>query len=557
MDGDAVIAYFGGLITGNRPGRDPRLTGADRFVLEAAKRGACRRMDLRIGGVAAAIAFPLLVWGCAVGPDFLRPEAPATDRYTADPLPVQTASAALPGGAPQHFAVGRDIPGEWWVLFHSSALDALIKEALRANPNLTAAEAALRQAQELRKAGEGAFFPLVQGGFTASRNKTAGQLSAPTASGIYYYNQYTAQLSVSYTPDVFGGTRRAVEGLVAQEELQRFQLEAAYLTLTSGLVGAVIGEAELRDQIAATQQIIDAQRHSLDILNRQKSLGQVAGADVAAQEAALAQAEATLPPLQKQLAQQRDLIAVMLGRLPSNPPSVQFDLASLQLPQDLPLSLPSHLVDQRPDIRAAEETLHAASAQIGVAIANMLPQLNLTADLGSSALTIGSLFGPGTAFWTLAAGVSQTLFDGGTLLHKKRAAEAAFDEAAAQYKETVLTAFQNVADTLEALKSDADALAAAARAEAAAKTSLDITQRQLTLGAINYLALLNAQQAYEQAVINRVQAQAARLADTAALFQALGGGWWNRQDMAGAPQIVPPATDRDAAKVATRSDIAD
>ena len=483
--------------------------------------------------IAATVVAPLLFWGCAVGPDFLRPDPPATDRYTADPLPTQTASAAISGGAAQHFVTDRDIPAEWWAVFHSAALDALIKEAIAANPNLSAADAALRQARELRKAGEGAFFPLVQGGFNASRIKTTSQLSAPTAvSGVFYYNQYTPQLSVSYVPDVFGATRRTVEGLAAQEEAQRFQLEAAYLTLTSGLVGAVVGEAELRDQIAAVEEIVRAQRESLDILRRQLKLGQAAGADVAAQEAALAQAEATLPPLQKQLAQQRDLIAVLLGRLPSNQPNVKFDLGSLQLPQDLPVSLPSKLVEQRPDIRAAEANLHAASAAIGVAIANMLPQINLTGDFGTSALTIGSLFGPGTAFWTLSSSATQTLFDAFTLLHKKRAAEAAFDEAAAQYKATVLTAFQNVADTLEALKSDADALKAAVAAETAAKTSLDITQRQLSLGAVNYLALLSAQQTYEQAVVNRVQAQAARLADTAALFQALGGGWWNRAEVA-------------------------
>ena len=392
----------------------------------------------------------------------------------------------------------------------------------------------------MREAGEGAFFPLVQAEFTASRNKTAGQLSAPTASGVYYFNQYTPQLAVSYAPDVFGGTRRAVEGLAAQEAAQRFQLEAAYLTLTSGLVAAAVGEAELRDQIAATEEIVRAQRESLDILRRQKTLGQAAGADVATQEAALAQAEATLPPLQKQLAQQRDLIAVLTGRLPSHPPDARFTLASLQLPQDLPASLPSKLVEQRPDIRAAEENLHAASAAIGVAIANMLPQIELTANVGSSALALGSLFGPGTAFWTLAAGATQTLFDAGTLLHKKRAAEAEFDEAAAQYKATVLAAFQNVADSLEALKSDAEALAAAMHAEAAAKTSLDIAKRQLALGAVNYLALLNAEQTYEQAVVSRVQAQAARFADTAALYQALGGGWWNRPDVASIDGGAPP-----------------
>jgi NodT family efflux transporter outer membrane factor (OMF) lipoprotein len=424
---------------------------------------------------------------------------------------------------------------DWWALFHSAALDALIKEALAANPNLAASQAALRQAQELRKAGEGAFFPLVQGGFSGSRNKTpTGALTPAASTNNPYYNLYTPQLSVSYVPDVFGATRRTVEGLAAQEEAQRFALEAANLTLTSGVVAAVVGEAELRDQITATEEIIRTQRQSLDILRRQKSLGQAAGADVAGQEAALAQAEATLPPLQKQLAQQRDLIAVLVGHLPSDQPAAKFALASLQLPQDLPVSLPSRLIEQRPDIRAAEENLHAAGAAVGVAIANMLPQVTLTGNYGLSALTIGSLFGPGTAFWSIAGGLTQPIFEGGTLLHKKRAAEAGLDEAAAQYKATVLTAFQNVADTLEALKSDADALATAVKAEAATKTSLDIAKRQLALGSVSYLALLNAEQAYEQAVVNRVQAQAARFADTAALFQALGGGWWNRRDVAAA-----------------------
>jgi len=495
-------------------------------------------MNAAVRGFAASLsAASLVLWGCAVGPDFMRPEAPTTDRYTADPLPTQTASAAISGGATQHFVGDRDIPGDWWVVFRSPALDALIKEALAANPNLTAAQAALRQAHELTKAGEGAYWPLVQAGFAASRNKTAATASPNTFNNQLYYNQYTAQLAVTYVPDVWGLTRRTVEGLAAQEEAERFQLEATYLTLTSGVVAAAVGEAELRDQIAATQEIIRTQRDALGILRRQKALGQAAGADVATQEAALAQAEATLPPLQKQLAQQRDLLAVLVGRLPNDQPAAKFTLASLQLPQDLPVSLPSKLVEQRPDIRTAEENLHAASAAVGVAIANMLPQLTLSATSASSILSpqnIGNLFGPGSAFWSIGGGLTQPIFDGGTLLSKKRAAEAGFEEAAAQYKATVLTAFQNVADTLEALKSDADALAAAVRAETAAKTSLDIAQRQLKLGAVNYLVLLNAEQTYQQAIVNRVQAQATRFADTAALYQALGGGWWNRQDVASA-----------------------
>jgi NodT family efflux transporter outer membrane factor (OMF) lipoprotein len=478
--------------------------------------------SLRILGVAMLLA------GCAVGPDFERPDPPSVDRYIAETLPAGTASAAVTGGAAQRFLAGRDIPADWWQVFHSAPLNALIDEALKANPTVTAAEAALRQAHELTRAGEGAFFPTAQVSVTASRNKTAASLSPATASGNLYYSLYSAQLTVSYVPDVFGGIRRQVESLVAQEENQRFQLEAAYLTLTANLVAAVVTEASLRGQIAATEEIIGIQRQSLDILRRQLGLGQVAGADVAAQEAALAQAEAALPPLRKQLAQQRHLLAVLIGRPPSEEPKAAFALASLHLPEELPVSLPSRLVEQRPDIRAAAEQLHAASAQVGVATANMLPQIGLSATGGTTALTIASLFGPGSAFWTVAAGAAQTIFDAGTLLHRKRAAEAAFDQAAAQYKETVLTGFQNVADALSEIRTDADGLVAATEAERAAAKSLEIAQRQLAIGAVNYLALLNAQNTYQQALDNLVQAQAPRFADTAALFQALGGGWWNR-----------------------------
>jgi NodT family efflux transporter outer membrane factor (OMF) lipoprotein len=483
-----------------------------------------------------------LLAGCTVGPAFERPASPAVERYTPEPLPAETAAAPVNGGAAQRLAQDRDIPGEWWALFGSPPLNALIAEALRANPTLAAAEAALRQAHELTLAGEGAFFPTAQVGLAASRNKTAASLSSATASGSLYYSLYSAQLSVTYVPDVFGGTRRQVEALAAQEEGQRFQLEAAYLTLTANLVAAVVTEASLRGQIAATEEISGIQRQSLNILRRQQALGQVGGAEVAAQEAALAQAEATLPPLRKQVSQQRHLLAVLIGHFPSDQPNSAFDLAALRLPRELPVSLPSRLVEQRPDIRAAEASLHAASAQIGVATANRLPQITLTANAGLTATTLAQLVSPGAAFWSIAGNTAQTIFDAGTLLHKQRAAEAAYDQATAQYRQTVLTAFQNVADALRAVQSDADALKAAAAAEAAAKTILDIARRQLQLGAVNYLVLLNAENTYQQARIARVQAEAARYADTAALFQALGGGWWNRRD--GAPEAPSDGSSR-------------
>jgi len=483
--------------------------------------------------------------GCAVGPDFERPEAPAVDRYTREPLPQATNSADIEGGEAQRFVQGLDIPGQWWTLFHSPALNALIEQALKNNPTLPAAEAALRQAWENVYAAQGAFFPTAVASYSASSNKTAtGVVFTAASSGSPYFTLHTAQVVVSYVPDVFGGTRRQVESLMATAEFQRFQIEAAYLTLTSNVVAAAVQEASLRGQIAATEEIIRIETEALGILRKQFEFGQVAGADVAAVEATLAQAQATLPPLQKQLAVQRDLLTALIGRLPSQEPAEKFDLASLQLPQELPVSLPSNLVDQRPDIQSAQAQLHAASALIGVAIAAQLPQFTLTANAGTVANQIGQLFiTPGTAFWTVAGNVAQTIFDAGTLLHKKRAADAAFDETAAMYRSTVITAFQNVADALHALQSDAETLKAAVAAERAASKSLEIARRQLQLGAIGYLGLLTTENTYQTALIALVQAQAARYADTAALFQALGGGWWNREDVAPAKtwdiQFVP------------------
>jgi NodT family efflux transporter outer membrane factor (OMF) lipoprotein len=487
-----------------------------------------------IGAGGCLLAVGVAVTGCAVGPDFERPAAPDVEGYTRGPLPTKTASAGVTGGEEQRLVQGLDIPGQWWTLFHSRALNTLIDEALKNNPTLPAAEAALRQAWENVYAAQGAFFPTAVVGYSPSRNKTAtGAVTPVAASGSPYYSLYTGQVTVSYSPDVFGGTRRQVESLAATAEFQELQLEATYLTLTSNVVAAAVQEASLRGQIAATEEIIKIQTGSLDILRKQFQLGQVAGTDVAAVEATLAQAQATLPPLQKQLAVQRDLLTALIGRLPSQEPAEKFELASLQLPQDLPVSLPSKLVDQRPDVRSAEAQLHAASAQIGVAIAAMLPQFTLTANAGTSSNLMSQFITtPGTAFWTVAGNVAQTVFDAGTLLHKKRAAEAAFDQAAAMYRSTVIAAFQNVADSLHALQSDAETLTAAYAAERAASKSLEIARRQLQLGAIGYLGLLTAQNTYNTALIALVQAQAARYADTAALFQALGGGWWNRQDVA-------------------------
>ena len=470
--------------------------------------------------------------GCTVGPDFQRPSPPDVRGYSRDALPAQTVSANVAGGEAQHLVEGLDIPGQWWMLLHSPALNALIERSLKANPSVEAAQAALRQAQENVYAQEGLYYPTVQASLSPSRQQNAtGTLSPTLTSGVPLYSLFTPQVSVAYALDAWGGNRRQVESLRAQADASRFQLEATYLTLSANVVAAAVQEASLRAQIAATEQIIRIEGEQLELLRTQYRLGAIAMADVIAQDALLAQTEVTLPALQKQLAQQRDLLAALAGRLPSDEPAETFDLAALQLPQELPLSLPAKLVEQRPDVRSAEALLHAASAQVGVAIANQLPQITISAGAGSSATQVSQLFTAGTGFWSIAGTLAQPLFDGGTLLHRKRAADATLEQAAAQYRGTVVTACQNVADVLHALYYDAAALAAGLRAEREAAASLDIARRATELGATSYLQLLTAEQAYQQALITLAQARANRFADTAALFQALGGGWWNRAEV--------------------------
>jgi NodT family efflux transporter outer membrane factor (OMF) lipoprotein len=485
------------------------------------------RGGLRAAALTAQMATTALLAGCMVGPDFLRPAAPDEADYTPEPLPA-TAAADVHGGAAQRFVLDLDIPGQWWTLFHSRALNAIVEQALKANPSLDAAKAALRQAQENVYAGQGALFPTVSGTLSTQREKFSGaSFGDPALSSTF--SVQTAQLSVSYVFDVWGGTRRQIESLVAQTEFERFQLEAAYLSLTANVVTAAVTEASLRGQIAATKDIIDVETQELGVLQQQFELGGTSKVAVLAQAATLAQTRATLPPLEKQLALERNLLADLAGLFPSQDLGATFDLAALHLPPDLPVSLPSKLVEQRPDLRFTEAQLHAASAQIGVATANQLPQLSLSAAFGSQAPA--NLFVPGSSFWSVGTSLTQTLFDAGTLLHKKRAAVAAYDQSAAQYRSTVLSAFQDVANALRALQSDADALQAQLAAERTAADSLAISREQYRAGAITYLSLLTAEQTYQQTRISLVQAQANRFSDTAALFQALGGGWWNRSDV--------------------------
>lgn len=479
-----------------------------------------------------ALGVSLALSACAVGPDYHRPVAPSAQGYMEEGTLSTTASAPGADGQAQRFIPEMDIPGEWWTLFHSQPLNGLIDDALKNNPDAAAAQAALKSAWENVYAQRGFYWPTVDASVDPTRQKIAGTLASPASSGASFYDLTTAQVSVSYTPDIWGANRRAVESLAAQADAQRFQLEATYLTLTSNLVNAAVQEASMRAQIAATEDMIDSQSKILETSKKQFGLGDASENDVAAQEATLEQTRAGLPPLRKQLAQQRDVLAVLTGRTPDQDVSAHFSLDSVQLPQDLPLTLPARLVEQRPDVRMADAQLHAACAQVGVAFAARLPNINITANWGSATDQMHTLFGSGTGFWNIGTAISAPLFDGGTLKHKQRAAEAAYRQAAEQYRSTVLSALQNVADTLHALQSDAETMAASARAEQAAARSYAIAQKQYALGDISMVALLNAEVTYRQAQLSLIQARAARYADTVALFQALGGGWWNRHDVA-------------------------
>lgn len=482
------------------------------------------RLLLSAGLVAA------LLTGCTVGPAYQRPASPEVQGYTATPLastvvPAQSASGAAAAG--QTLAFGAAVHPEWWTGFGSSALDDLMNQALAHNPDLSAAQATLEQARYNLKAAKGVFYPQLGLGLAGERLRTNGAAGGQ-AGGSQLYNLYTGQVSVSYSPDVFGLNRLAARGARAQVDVARDQLSAARLTIEGNVTTAVLGLAALEEQVTATRQTVADQRQILGLTRTRYELGAASEFDLLTQQSQLASSEAQLPQLEQTRDQTRHLLATYLGRFPSQADGLKIPaLADLHLPAALPVSLPSTLVRERPDIRAAEAQLRAANAQVGEAVARMYPSLELTGNFGGQSNDAGKLFNPASRVWDLAANLLAPLFEGGALEAQKQAAEAAYRGVFADYQSTVLGAFRNVADVLRALQHDSAALDAEARALQSAQQAFDLVRAQYQAGAVDYLNLLTSETQVQNARIAFVQAEAQRYADTAALYLALGGGQWD------------------------------
>lgn len=472
------------------------------------------------GACLAAVAAALLA-GCAAGPDFARPAAPDVPAYTAAPLPQATASADAPLGQSQRFTPVTTVEATWWRAFGSPRLDALVDQALRASPTLAAAEARMRQAQETQAAQAGSTrYPTVEAGAGAQRQRTSGSTAAPAVSGPF--TQYDAGLDIRYRFDVSGGDRRALEALAARTDHRRLEFEGAQLTLAGSIVATAIRQARLADQVGVTEEILKAQQDQLTLTRERVRLGHVAHHELLPLIAQLEQTRAGLSSLRKQYDQTEHLLAVLAGRAPGAGGLPRFTLDDFMLPPELPYVLPSELVRRRPDIRAAEALLQAANAEYGVAVASLYPRVDLSASLGSQALSAGSLFGGGSAAWGLVAQLTQPLFDAG-LPARKRASLAAFDAAAGNYRRVVLESLRDVADVLRAAEHDARALKSLAAASEAARGSFEAAQSRYRLGAATYVELVIAYQQWQQTRLELVSSQSQRLLDTAALFQASGG----------------------------------
>jgi NodT family efflux transporter outer membrane factor (OMF) lipoprotein len=482
------------------------------------------------------LGFAALTGCTSVGPNFKTPAAPSVAGYLRHTPLTTTASAAAGLGNAQSFVAGQVMPEDWWTTFGAAKLDNLVAQALHDSPTLTAAQAALRQAQQIQKAQAGStLYPTVDANLGASRSVFNPASVGQSGGSESVFTLYNAGIAVNYNLDLFGGNHRALEALAAQADYQAFQLAGARLTLAGNVVTAAFGQAQLTAQIEATEAILRAQQAQLDIARKRFELGAAAKLDVLTLQAQVEQTRASLPPLRNRLEQADHLLAVLIGQAPGSADIPRFTLADFTLPAQLPLVVPSELVRQRPDILASTALLHAATAQYGVAVSKLYPQIDLSATLGTQALTTGALFGPGSMIWSLAGHLAQPLFNAG-LGAAANAAEASLQAAGANYQQTVLQALRSVADALRQLDNDAQALQAQAAADASAQDSLKLVEQQYQLGAASYLQLLTAQQQVQQTRIALIAAQAARLADTAALYQAMGGG-----RLAGSTDSAAPA----------------
>ncbi|HEU4952264.1 MAG TPA: efflux transporter outer membrane subunit [Holophagaceae bacterium] len=488
-------------------------------------------------GAALLTALALALTGCAVGPRFQAPEPPKADRYGAAVAPAQVGDAATPGGGLQQLKAGEAVLDQWWKAFGSPVLDQRIQEALDHSPTVEAARASLRQSEAVLRSAKGAWFPSADAQAGVARVKE-GTATGGTGTPFTLYN---ASVNVSYTLDLFGGVRRRVEIQRAQADFQRWQLEGASLSLASNVATATFQEAALQEQMQAVTEVVKLLQEQSDLAAKQYAIGVKSQGDLLAVQSRLASAQAQLAPLQLALATVRNQLAVLLGRMPAQGLEAGADLSAYTLPAEVPLSVPSELVRQRPDILAAEAQLHAATAQVGLATSNLFPQITLGGSYGSSATETKDLFKEPTTGWSLGLNLLQPIFHGGSLRAQKRAAEAGLDAASADYRATVLNAFRNVSDTLNALQYDADALAAQAQAEQAAAKSLDLVKAQFRLGAASYLQLLDATRQWQEARIGYIQARANRLSDTAALYAALGGGWRQREAASSSKAAQAPA----------------
>jgi NodT family efflux transporter outer membrane factor (OMF) lipoprotein len=468
----------------------------------------------------------MLLGGCAAGPDFQRPAPPSTNHFTPGAQPSITAEAVGPGGAAQHFQEGAEVPAQWWTLFKCEALNRLVQDALAHSPTITQARQRLLQAQENLSAQTGATrYPSVDAQLGVTREKVdPAVFGIPNVSGVPPFTLYNAQVSVSYSLDLFGANRRALEALRAQTNYQSHEASAAQLTLAANVVSAAIRQAALQAQIEISERVLEAQIRQLEIAEARYKVGGLSLQELHNQRSLLAQTKATLPPLRMQRQQIDYELAVYTGKAPAEASIPQFRLEELQLPTELPLTLPSVLVQRRPDVRASEELWHQASAEVGVATANLFPQLNIAGNAGTER-THGADLVDGINVWSIGAKLMQPIFHGGELRALKRSAEAAYTAAAAAYEQTVLQALQQVADSLRALEADAQALQAQADAAQQAEDNYRIALARYDSGGISQIALLDAERQRLQSTLERSRAQANRDSDSVALLQSLGGGW--------------------------------